>query len=168
MKIIMGILKPATGSVTLCDGGTEYQCNADVRSCFAYVPQGNMIMSGTVRENITFFDTDISDEKITRAAQDACIYDYISGLPMGFDTKLGEGGSGMSEGQIQRLAIARALCCGAQVILLDEATSALDEETEHAVLSNIKRRGNTCIIISHKKCAFDLCDFTVHLGGENT
>ncbi len=163
MKLVMGILTPDAGRVVMCDGGKEYICNGDVRCNFAYVPQGNMIMSGTLRQNISFFDDSICDDDIISACRDACIYDYISALPNGLDTELGEGGAGMSEGQIQRIAIARALCTGAVVILLDEATSALDEQTELAVLTNIKNSGRTCIAISHKKCAFDLSDCIITL-----
>ena len=163
MKLVMGILTPNSGEVVMCDGGREYICNGDVRCNFAYVPQGNMIMSGTLRQNISFFDEAICDDDIISACRDACIYDYICSLPDGLDTMLGEGGYGMSEGQIQRIAIARALCTGAVVILLDEATSALDEQTELAVLSNIKQSGRTCIAISHKKCAFDLSDCVITL-----
>ncbi len=163
MKLIMGIVTPNEGKVVICDGEDEYICNASMRQNFAYVPQGNMIMSGTLRQNISFFDDSVTDEDIIRACTDACIYDYISSLPDGLDTVLGEGGTGMSEGQIQRIAIARALCTGASVILFDEATSALDEQTECQVLSNIKKSGKTCIAISHKKCVFDLSDSIITL-----
>lgn len=163
MKLIMGILIPSEGKVVICDGDEEYICNASTRHNFAYVPQGNMIMSGTLRQNVTFFDDSVTDDAVIAACSDACIYDYITSLPLGLDTILGEGGAGMSEGQVQRIAIARALCTGASVILLDEATSALDEETEYRVLTNIKNSGRTCIAISHKQCAFDLSDSIITL-----
>ena len=163
MKLIMGILIPYEGKVVICDGDEEYICNASTRHNFAYVPQGNMIMSGTLRQNVTFFDDSVTDDAVIDACRDACIYDYITSLPLGLDTILGEGGAGMSEGQVQRIAIARALCTGASVILLDEATSALDEETEYRVLTNIKNSGRTCIAISHKQCAFDLSDSIITL-----
>jgi ATP-binding cassette subfamily B protein len=163
MKLIMGILTPDKGKTVICNGAEEYVCDASVRRNFAYVPQGNMIMSGTLRQNISFFDDSVTDEAVVAACTDACIYDYISALPDGLDTVLGEDGSGMSEGQIQRIAIARALCTGASVILLDEATSALDEQTEYNVLKNIKNSGRTCIAISHKQCAFDMSDSVITL-----
>ena len=160
MKLIMGILTPAEGRTVICNGDEEYICNAATRRNFAYVPQGNMIMSGTLRQNISFFDDRVSDEAIIAACTDACIYDYISSLPCGLDTVLGEGGSGMSEGQIQRIAIARALCTGASVILLDEATSALDEATELAVLQGLQQLTPrpTCLIITHRKSILQYCD----------
>ena len=133
-----------------------------MRSLFAYVPQGNMILSGTIRDNITFMNSDISEEDVITAAKTACIWDVICEMPDGLDTVLGEGGSGLSEGQIQRVAVARAVCSGAPVLLLDEATSALDELTEKTMLDNIKSLKNrTCIIISHKECAFEKCDKTL-------
>ena len=163
MKLIMGILTPDKGKVVICNGDDEYICDASARRIFAYVPQGNMIMSGTLRQNISFFDDNVSDDDVISACKAACIYEYIRSLPDGLDTMLGEDGTGMSEGQIQRIAIARALCTGASVILLDEATSALDDKTELEVLTNIKASGKTCIAISHKKCAFDLSDNIITL-----
>ena len=116
-----------------------------------------MIISGTIRKNIAFFDDDPDEEKVISAAKNACIYDYINSLPDGLDTYIGEKGLGLSEGQVQRIAIARALYSDLPVILLDEATSSLDEETEANILANIKSlNGKTCIIISHRRAAFDI------------
>ena len=101
---------------------------------------------------------------IISSAKAACIFDYISSLPDGFDTKLGEGGAGLSEGQIQRLAVARALCTDRPVILLDEATSALDAETEKELIANIKKMsGKTCIFITHKTAALEICDRVISI-----
>ena len=145
LKLIMGILKPTSGEVF---------CNGEV----AYVPQGNMILSGTIRENIAFY-RNIDEEKIIQAAKTADIYDFIQTLPQGMDTVLGEKGLGLSEGQVQRLAIARAVYLDAPLFLLDECTSALDEATEAKVLENIRSiPGKSCIIISHKQAAFDVAD----------
>ncbi|MBP3448356.1 MAG: ABC transporter ATP-binding protein [Clostridia bacterium] len=145
LKLIMGILKPAEGTISL---------NGEV----AYVPQGNMILSGTIRKNIAFY-REVNDEKIIRSAKVAEIYDFIETLPDGFDTVLGEKGLGLSEGQVQRLAIARAVYLDAPLFLLDECTSALDEATEAKVLRNLKNMENkSCIIISHKQAAFDVAD----------
>ena len=100
----------------------------------------------------------INEEKVIEAAKTACIWDVIEALPDGLDTVLGEEGAGLSEGQIQRLAVARALYSDAPILLLDEATSALDEATEEKMLDNIMRNAEkTCIIISHKRCAIDKC-----------
>lgn len=145
LKLIMGILKPEQGEIS-------------VNNSFAYVPQGNMILSGTIKENIAFYN-DIEEEKIIESSKIAEIFDFIETLPNKFDTILGEKGLGLSEGQIQRIAIARAIYYDAPLLLLDEATSALDEETEKAVLLNIKNLKNkSCIVISHKKSAFEICD----------
>ncbi|MBQ7792102.1 MAG: ABC transporter ATP-binding protein, partial [Clostridia bacterium] len=148
MKLIMGILKPDAG---------EIQCHGEV----AYVPQGNMILSGTIRENIAFYRS-VDEEKIIHAARVAEIYDFIETLPQGFGTVLGEKGLGLSEGQVQRLAIARAVYLDAPLFLLDECTSALDEATEAKVLTNLKQiPGKSCIIISHKQAAFDIANRSI-------
>ena len=131
---------------------------------FAYVPQGNLILSGTIRENVSFGKKDASDEDIIEALKLAQIWDYISTLDSGLDTMLGEKGLGLSEGQVQRISIARALLYDAPILLLDEATSALDEETEIELLTALKNMTDkTCIIISHKKAAFDFCDKVINL-----
>jgi len=160
---MLGILEPSGGSVTFeCSGGEVYEADASLRPLFAYVPQGNMVLSGTVRENISFMNDSVTDSEIIAAAKTACIYDVIAELPDGFATVLGEGGSGLSEGQLQRLAVARAICSGAPILLLDEATSALDEATEHEMLTNIRNlKDRTCIIISHKECAVRLSDSVI-------
>ena len=121
-----------------------------------------MILSGTIKENIAFY-REINEERITEAAKTAQIYDFISQLPDGFDTVLGEKGLGLSEGQIQRIAIARAIYFDAPLLILDEATSALDENTELQVLKNIKESGKSCIIISHKKASFEICDKIIRI-----
>lgn len=145
LKLVMGILKPTDGTVL---------CRCEV----AYVPQGNMILSGTIRENIAFYRS-VDEEKIIRSAKVAEIYDFIQTLPDGFDTVLGEKGLGLSEGQVQRLAIARAVYLDAPLLLLDECTSALDEATEAKVLRNFKElKDKSLIIISHKQAAFDVAD----------
>ena len=155
LKIIMGIYRPSSGEVFV---------NIHVRNnAFAsYVPQGNMILSGTIKENIAFYRP-IDDEKIEYAAKMAEIYDFIKEQPEGFDTVLGEKGLGLSEGQVQRLAIARAIYFDAPLFILDEATSALDEKTEINVLKNIRNMNKSCIIISHKKASFDICDRVIHI-----
>ena len=166
IKLIMGILTPNSGSVTFNTNEESYIADASLRKLFAYVPQGNMILSGTIRENIAFMNPDLTDEEIISAAKTACIWDVIEELPQKLNTVLGEGGAGLSEGQIQRLAVARAICSKAPILLLDEATSALDEKTEEEMLDNImKEQNRTCIIISHKECAFNKCN--VFLSIEN-
>lgn len=165
MKLMLGILEPSSGSVCIeCNDGEVFETDASLRPLFAYVPQGNMVLSGTIRENIAFLSDNVSEEEIISAAKTACIYDVITNLPDGFDTLLGEGGAGLSEGQLQRLAVARAICSGAPILLLDEATSALDEVTENQMLTNIKSlKDRTCIIISHKDCALRLSDSVISI-----
>ena len=164
LKIMLGILAPQSGTTELLlADGTKRDLLCETKQLFSYVPQGNLIVSGSIRENIMFFKTDISEEEIIEAAKDAQIWEFIQSLPDGFDTQLGESGLGLSEGQIQRLAVARAILCDAPVLLLDEATSALDEKTELAILSALKKRQDkTCILVSHKKAAAHFCDRALH------
>lgn len=156
LKLVLGIIKPQNGSVTIDD---NYILDASFRKMFSYVPQGNMILAGTIKENIAFSDKEVCEEKIIECAKIAQIYDVIINLEHGFDTYVGEGGSGLSEGQIQRLAIARALYHDANIILLDEATSALDKETELNLLKSLKElNSKTLIIVTHRSEVMDFCD----------
>ncbi len=163
MLLLMGVIKPDKGKV-YAESENENCAYPPSKELFAYVPQGNMIFSGTIKENIAFSCCDIDCERLKKASEDACIYDYIMTLPDGFDTLLGEGGLGLSEGQIQRLALARAFYSSRPVILLDEATSALDEDTEKEVVSKIKNMNDkTCIIITHRQNTRDICDRILHI-----
>ena len=158
-KLLLGILKPAGGSICINCENKSISAGRETRRMFAYVPQGNMILSGSIRRNITFLEDGGDDEKIVAAAKNACIWDFIQSLPDGLDTVIGENGMGLSEGQVQRIAVARAFFYDAPVILLDEATSALDEKTELEILQNVKSMKNkTCIIITHKKSAESICN----------
>lgn len=160
-KIILGLYEPQSGSITV-NGETEV--NSSVRGLFSYVPQGNMVLSGTIRDNITLCNSDIDEEKIIKAAKAAEIYDYIVSLQDGFDTVLSERGAGLSEGQLQRISIARALLADAPVLLLDEATSALDEATETKVLDNIKNMTDkTVLFITHRNTSLKVCDRIVRV-----
>lgn len=162
-KLILGLYEPQSGSITV---NGEIPLDASLRGLFAYVPQGNMVLSGTVRENITMNNRTVTDEQIERAARAAEIYDYITSLPDGFETHLAERGAGLSEGQIQRISIARALLTNAPILLLDEATSALDEETETRVLANIKSMTDkTVLFITHRNTSLKVCDRIVHVEG---
>lgn len=160
IKLILGIITPQNGEIfaRTIDGG-KLSLNNLTRSLFAYVPQGNLILSGTIRDNLIFGKKDATDEELINACKTAQIWDLISSLENGFDTELGEKGLGLSEGQVQRIAIARALLYAAPILLLDESTSALDEKTEGSLLKALKEmKDKTCIIISHKKAAFEICD----------
>ncbi len=160
IKLLMGVIRPASGEIcaSLCDGG-KIGLGVSTRGLFAYVPQGNFLMSGTIRENLLLAKADATDEEINEALRASSADAFVKELQNGIMTEIGERGRGLSEGQVQRLAIARAVLSGAPVLLLDEATSALDEATERAVLENImKLPGRTCIAISHRSAAREICD----------
>lgn len=160
-KLILGLYSPASGSLTV---NGKIPTDASVRPLFAYVPQGNMVLSGSIRDNISLCNPDVDEESIINAAKAAEIYDYIAALPDGLDTMLSERGAGLSEGQIQRISIARALITEAPVLLLDEATSALDETTETKVLENIRRMtGKTVLFITHRNTSLKACDRIMHI-----
>lgn len=155
-KLILGLYEAQSGEMTI---NGNIPVDTSLRGVFTYVPQGNMILSGTVRENITLCNDNVSKEKLIQAAKAACIYDIIEELPDGFDTLLTERGGGLSEGQIQRISIARALLTDSPVLLLDEATSALDEATETQVLDNIKAMNEkTVLFITHRNTSLKVCD----------
>lgn len=159
------VLKLMMGLYTV-DAGEVYGCE---RSMFAYVPQGNQLMSGSIRDIITFSDKNRTGDVagIYRALQIACADGFIAELEHGIDTLLGERGLGLSEGQMQRLAIARAVYSDRPVLLLDEATSALDAGTEEAVLENLRSMTDkTVIIVTHRPAALKLCDRQVVFGEE--
>ena len=167
MKLVMGVLKPSEGSICAEFAGGK-RISPPPRNLFAYVPQGNMILAGTLLDNITFFDPEPDIYRVELAAKSACLEECIASLPDGINSVLGEGGAGLSEGQIQRVAIARALYSDREVLLLDEATSSLDETTEAAILDNIKSLKNkTCLIITHRPCARETADFELVFDGKN-
>lgn len=160
MKMLLGVFKPNEGNIRLYKkDATFVEAGPDTRSMFSYVPQGNYLFSGTLRENILLINPYAKEEEINEALKISDIYDFVENLPDGLDTVIGEKGLGISEGQAQRLAIARALLSNAPILLLDEATSALDAETEKRVLDNIKKLNKkTCIIITHKAAALQVCN----------
>ena len=167
MKLLLCVYRPRQGEIYLNTEGGKVYADKNLRPMFSYVPQGNFLLSGTLRENIAFVRPDASDEEIMDAAKIACADSFIGELPKGLDTLLSERGGGLSEGQVQRVAIARAILSKAPVILLDEATSALDEETELQLLQNLRSlREKTCIIISHKKAAEDFCDRVITISNK--
>lgn len=160
LRILLGLVEPQSGSCLLSAEGEEpVQISTGTRPLFSYVPQEKAIFSGTIAESMRLLAPAATDEEIMEALRAACADDFVRELPMGIDTPLGERGAGLSEGQIQRLAIARAILRDAPVLLLDEATSALDVETEQKVLGNILRlgRNRTCIVTSHRPSVFSLC-----------
>lgn len=131
---------------------------------FAYVPQDNFLFAGSIRENVVFAASDATDDQVKRACEVACAWDFVEELPLGLDTMIGEHGQGLSQGQLQRLAIARAVCSGAPVMVLDEVTSALDDATEAAVLANIASLpGKTIFVAAHRAKAREFATMRLHV-----
>ncbi|MCK9478040.1 MAG: ABC transporter ATP-binding protein/permease [Firmicutes bacterium] len=159
LKLLLGIITPTKGNIFIrLKTGEKINLDKNTRKLFAYVPQGNMILSGTIRENICFSDEAVNENALIASAQIAQIWGFIQSLPNKLDTVLGEKGLGLSEGEIQRIAIARAIYHNSPIILLDEATSAIDERTEAELLAAIKKlKDITCVAVSHKKAAFEIC-----------
>lgn len=160
IRLILGLVHPGSGHVTLSGkDGEELDINADIRQFFSYVPQGNTMLAGTIAENLRMVKEDASDEEIIEALKTACAWEFVSQLPKTIHTGVGERGKGLSEGQAQRIAIARAVLRDAPVLLLDEATSALDVATERKVLRNIVRQhpSKTCIVTTHRPSVLNLC-----------
>ena len=162
LKLLMSIYKLDGGErYLLTSDGAEMPLSAKWHRLFAYVPQGNQLMSGTIREVVSFADMPAKDddERIRKALEIACADSFIDELEGGIDTLLGERGTGLSEGQMQRIAIARAIFSESPVLLLDEATSALDEATERQLLENLRRMTDkTVVIVTHRPAALEICD----------
>ncbi|MEA5019228.1 MAG: ABC transporter ATP-binding protein [Gordonibacter sp.] len=171
MLLLMGLYQPKTGSAYVCVASKRYSASAFAclpSGMFAYVPQGNCLMSGTIREVVSFAERGpcSDDARVEYACRVACAWQFVSALPDGLDTVLGERGAGLSEGQMQRLAIARAVYSSAPILLLDEATSALDQQTEQHLLKNMKILANrTILIVTHRTEALRLCDRVIRLEG---
>lgn len=161
LRLLMGLYHPEKGSAYLESGDEKIPLEKARRSLFAYVPQGNQLMSGTIREVVCFADKSglHDDERISNALKIACADEFVNELDNGADTLLGERGTGLSEGQMQRIAIARAVYSECPILLLDEATSALDEATERRVLENLKKMTDkTVVIVTHRPAALKICD----------
>lgn len=160
LRIILGIVTAYKGRAYVSNGEREVDLGLKTRSLISYVPQGNTMMSESILENMRLVNREATDEEIKDALETACIYDYIEKLPEGMDYRLGEGGRRLSEGQNQRLAIARALLKNSPVLLMDEATSALDVATERKILANIKKKNPnmTIILTTHRPTVLSACD----------
>ena len=166
LRLLLGIIQPKSGRLRLySDQGDGLDINASTRSLFAYVPQGNTLFSGTIEENLRLSKPDATEDAMYRALELACAADFVRQLPLGLKTPLKERGGGLSEGQLQRLCIARALLSDAPILLMDEATSALDAETEHQVLQNIidSKDGRTCILSTHRLSPLKISDRIYHI-----
>lgn len=164
IKLLLGVYPLNDGEVYLDTLEGKVALDSNTRRLFSYVPQGNMLFSGTLRENITFINGKATQEEIDFALSVSQAKEFIDELPQGLETVVGENGVGLSEGQIQRIAIARAILTKSPVILLDEATSALDEQTELKLLENLKGIENvTLLIVSHKKAMLKICNRTIQI-----
>ena len=160
IRLILGLVRPENGEVKLrASNGQEITMNAETRHLFAYVPQGNTILSGTIAENMRMVKEDATDEEIIEALKISCAWDFVEKLPETINSNVGERGRGLSEGQAQRIAIARAVLRDSPILLLDEATSALDVTTERTVLRNIVQQhpNKTCIVTTHRPSVLNLC-----------
>ena len=159
LKLLLGVFNVDNGTITLDVNGKEIPVDCHTRKLFSYVPQGNFLLSGTIKDNLKFINSNATDEEIEKAVKISCSDQFVYDLPDGLETVIGERGIGLSEGQLQRLAIARSILSKSPVMLLDEATSALDEATELRFLKNLKEmQDKTCIIVSHKTAALEICN----------
>jgi len=163
LKLLLGIFKPEQGGLYFCCDDKKIPLDRSTRRLFAYVPQGNLLLSGTIRDNLTIVAPQATEEQLRQAIYVSCMDGFLPELPNGLDTLLGESGAGLSEGQVQRLAIARAVLGGAPILLLDECTSALDEQTEKMVLQRLQGLNRTCIAVTHRPAAMELCDYRLEV-----
>lgn len=168
-KLLMSLYSLKSGTKIIHTvKGEEIPLDVSFRRLFAYVPQGNQLMAGTIREMVTFGIREnlYKDEEIWKVLEEACAKDFIEALPHQLDTEIKEKGVGLSEGQLQRIAIARALFTKRPILLLDEATSALDENTENRLLQHLKEMTDrTILFVTHRPNALSICDREVHIDG---
>ena len=163
IRMILALLKPVEGSVNIYNVEKNMPVSPQTRCNIIYVPQGNTMMSGTIRENLQMGNVDATDDEMYEALDVACA-DFVRSLPDGLDTEFSEQGGGLSEGQAQRICVARALLRNCPLMILDEATSALDSETEKKLLNNLLTdRSRTIIFITHRQVVLDYCDASLHL-----
>ncbi len=164
LKLMLGVYTPNDGNIYVETDDERIPLDRSTRRLFAYVPQGNLLFSGTIRENLLVIKPDATEEEINVAVFASAMDLYLAQLPNGLDTMLGEAGAGLSEGQAQRLAIARAVLGGAPILLLDECTSALDAGTEALVLERLRElKSKTCIAVTHRPATERICDRQVQM-----
>lgn len=167
LKLLLGLYRPRSGSLCIDTPDGPVPVDRATRSLFSYAPQGNFLLSGTLRENLTLTNPGASEEEIRTALYASALDEYVATLPKGLETVLNENGAGLSEGQAQRLSLARAIISGAPVLLLDEVTSALDAVTEATVLERITALPDrTCIAVTHRPAALKLADHVIEVTQE--
>ena len=164
LRLLLALIKPDSGSIVIEDESESIVASERTRSNFVYVPQGGSLFSGTIRENLLLGDAEADDDELTRVLYIASA-EFVFDLPNGLDTILGENGAGLSEGQAQRVAIARSLLRPGKILLLDEATSALDSQTERTFLKNLKKEigDRTVLFITHHTEIASFCDYQYNL-----
>lgn len=166
IRLILALMRPTDGHVYIYNREKQMDMSPRMRCNIVYVPQGNTLLSGTIRDNLRMGRLDATDQEMMQALQTACA-GFVSELPHGLETSCSEAGGGLSEGQAQRIAIARALLRNRSIMLFDEATSALDPETERQLLANVlKDSDKTIIFVTHRMAVTDYCDQTLTIGGE--
>ena len=160
IRLILSLINPTEGNILLSEGNLVKEINRNYRELISYVPQGNTLFSGSIRDNLKYGNPYASDDEIKAALKNACALDFVNELEDGLDTMIGEKGVGISEGQAQRIAIARSFLRERPILILDEATSALDPETEVNVLKAVRALPTkpTCIIITHRPSALNICN----------
>ena len=160
IRLILSLINPTQGNVLLSEDNLVKNINRNYRELISYVPQGNTLFSGSIRDNLKYGNPYASDDEIKAALKNACALDFVNELEDGLDTMIGEKGIGISEGQAQRIAIARSFLRERPILILDEATSALDPETEVNVLKAVRALPTkpTCIIITHRPSALNICN----------
>lgn len=167
LKLLLGLYRPNSGTLVIDTTDGTIPVDRGTRSLFSYAPQGNFLLSGTLRENLTFTNPNATDEEIQAALYVSAMDEYVASLPEGLETVLRENGAGLSEGQAQRISLARAILSGAPVLLLDEVTSALDAVTEQTVLERITALpGKTCIAVTHRPAALALATHVIEVTEE--
>ena len=164
VRLLLAFVEPSEGSVALVCDGRRYPVSALTRCNFTYVPQGNTLFSGTIRDNLLMGNQRATDAEMLRALRTAEA-SFVSSLPRGLDTAIGEQGAGLSEGQAQRIAVARALLRNSHILLFDEATSALDAATEASLVANVRAAcaGKTLIFVTHHEAVAAVCDHVLRL-----
>ena len=164
IRLMLALLKPVDGKVVLYDESREVPASAATRCNLVYVPQGNTLFSGTIRENLLMGNPEATEEQM-KSALETAVADFVFTLPDGLETRCGEGGSGLSEGQAQRIAIARGLLRPGSILLLDEFSSSLDPETERKLMDNLTKKaaGKTMIFITHRERIAQLCERTCRI-----
>lgn len=165
IRLILSLINPTEGNVLLSEGNLIKEINRNYRELISYVPQGNTLFSGSIRDNLKYGNPNASDDEIKVALSNACALDFVNELEDDLDTMIGEKGVGISEGQAQRIAIARSFLRERPILILDEATSALDPETEVNVLKAVRALPTkpTCIIITHRPSALNICNRIIKL-----